>query len=392
MEGAMEGETVREVTLEDGRIRTCRTLPVRSADGARIGRLWIGIDVTGPRLASRHLLQAKEVAEAASRAKAEFLATISHALRPPMNGVLGNLALLADGDLAGEDRRLAMVAGQSAESLLRLLDDILDLPKLEARRFELEESDCTPADIVATVLEVMRPRAVEKGLVLTSRVLPTVPDVVVTDPARLRQILFNLVGNAVKFTHAGHVAVRARRGCDLDDERFLLEFEVEDTGIGITADAVPALFERFTQADSAITRRCGGTGLGLAICQELCRALGGTIEVDTAPGRGSVFRFSVATRLGDPEALLRTRPDPAAEGRRPEVPVIALTARASGSSRPECLDVGMNGFVAKPLRPGALFREKAAVLGASVAGADPAPVCRLPAFQARRRTDRSTWN
>ena len=437
----VEEDEVREMALEDGRIVSWHNVPVRSAGGAPIGKLWICIDVTEPRLASQQLLQAKEAAEAASRAKTEFLATISHELRTPMNGVLGNLALLADSDLASEEQRLAQVARQSAESLLRLLDDILDLSKLEARRFELEEADCALADVVETVLEVMRPRAFEKGLVLSSRMLPTVPDVVVTDPARLRQILFNLVGNAVKFTHAGHVAVRARRGRDIDDSHFLLEFEVEDTGIGIAADAVPMLFERFTQADSSITRRYGGTGLGLAICQELCRALGGSIEVDTAPGRGSVFRFTVATRVGDPEALLKNRsplhhPDvvvPAGlrilavddnqinrdivrgilersghtvtlaedgseavrlagaqefdlilmdiqmpdmdgltatrlirqmKGPIRRVPVIALTAHASGSSRPECLDAGMNGFVPKPLRPGELFREMATVLGA----------------------------
>ncbi|MCW2243287.1 hybrid sensor histidine kinase/response regulator [Azospirillum canadense] len=447
----VEEDEVREMGLEDGRIVSWHNVPVRSVGGAPIGKLWICIDVTEPRLASQQLLQAKEAAEAASRAKTEFLATISHELRTPMNGVLGNLALLADSDLASEEQRLAMVARQSAESLLRLLDDILDLSKLEARRFELEEADCALADVVETVLEVMRPRAFEKGLVLTSHMLPTVPDVVVTDPARLRQILFNLVGNAVKFTHAGHVAVRARRGRDIDDDHFLLEFEVEDTGIGIAADAVPMLFERFTQADSSITRRYGGTGLGLAICQELCRALGGAIEVDTAPGRGSVFRFSVATRVGDPEALLKNRsplhhPDavvPAGlrilavddnqinrdivrgilersghkvtlaedgseavrlagaqefdlilmdiqmpdmdgltatrlvrrmKGPIRRVPVIALTAHASGSSRPECLDAGMNGFVPKPLRPGELFREMATVLGAPAAkpeGANP---------------------
>ncbi|WP_448204716.1 ATP-binding protein [Azospirillum sp. sgz302134] len=438
---AVEEDELREMALDNGRVVTWHNVPVRSAAGARIGKLWISIDVTETRQASQQLLQAKEAAEAASRAKTEFLATVSHELRTPMNGVLGNLALLADSNLATEEQRLALVARQSAESLLRLLDDILDLSKLESRRFELEEADCAPEDIVETVLEVMRPRAFEKGLVLTSRMMPTVPDVVVTDPARLRQILFNLVGNAVKFTHSGHVAVRVRRGRDLSDDRFLLEFEVEDTGIGIAADAVSHLFERFTQADSSITRRYGGTGLGLAICKELCKALGGTIEVDTAPGRGSVFRFSVASRPGDPSALRKNALAAPAEAvdlpnlrilaaddnqinrdivrgileraghhvtlaedggeavrlakaqpfdlvlmdiQMPDmdgltatrlirqlgtpnsrIPVIALTAHASGSSRPECIDAGMNGFVAKPLRPAELFREMAAVLHAA---------------------------
>jgi len=453
---SVEEDEVREMALPDGRIVTWHNVPVRSTGGAQTGKLWICIDVTEPRLASQQLLQAKEAAEAASRAKTEFLATISHELRTPMNGVLGNLALLVGSNLSNEELRLAMVARQSAESLLRLLDDILDLSKLEARRFELEEADCALTEIVDTVLEVMRPRAFEKGLNLTSHMLPTVPDVVVTDPARLRQILFNLVGNAVKFTHSGHVAVRARRGAELGDGRFLLEFEVEDTGIGIAPDAVATLFERFTQADSSITRRYGGTGLGLAICKELCKALGGTIEVDTAPGRGSVFRFSVSSRVGDPSALQRasalfhadaanlpnlrvlavddnqinrdivrgileraghtvTLAEDGSEAVRlakvqefdlvlmdiqmpdmdgltatrlirqlkspiSRVPVIALTAHASGSSRPECLDAGMNGFVPKPLRPGELFREIALVLGATGQKPDPdaLPAAPLP--------------
>jgi signal transduction histidine kinase/CheY-like chemotaxis protein/HPt (histidine-containing phosphotransfer) domain-containing protein len=437
---AIDDDERREMTLTDGRIVSWHNVPVRNGGGATIGKLWLCIDVTEPRLAAQQLIQAKDKAEAASRSKTEFLATVSHELRTPMNGVLGNLTLLADGNLGPDDKRLADVARRSAESLLRLLDDILDLSKLEARRIELEEADCAPAQLVESVLDVLRPRAAEKGVALSARMMPLVPDVIVTDPARLRQILFNLVGNAVKFTEEGCVSIRARRGEDRDNERFLLEFEVEDSGIGIAPEAVPSLFDRFTQADSSITRRYGGTGLGLAICRDLCIMMGGTIGVETAPGRGSVFRFSIVARMGDPSALRLVEPSVTEAARNAalpplrvlavddidvnrdivrgilersghkvalaangadavrlareqdfdmilmdiqmpgmdgltatrrirdlpgphgQTPIIALTAHASGSSRPECLSAGMNGFVTKPLRPIALFAEMTMVL------------------------------
>ncbi|WP_244433523.1 ATP-binding protein, partial [Azospirillum sp. B506] len=474
---AVDGDERREMTLTDGRIVSWHNVPVRNAAGSAIGKLWLCIDVTEPRRAAEQLLQAKETAEAASRSKTEFLATVSHELRTPMNGVLGNLTLLADAALPVEEKRLADVARRSAETLLRLLDDILDLSKLEARRIELEEADCALPQLIDGVLEVLRPNASDKGLELSARLMPSVPEVIVTDPSRLRQILFNLVGNAVKFTEEGHIAVRVRR-LDLraDDlvadgppDSFLLEFEVEDTGIGIAPDSVPTLFDRFTQADSSITRRYGGTGLGLAICRDLCLLMGGSIAVDTAPGRGSVFRFTVVARPGDPSALRRidgghgaslgeaarvaalpplrvlavddievnrdivrgileraghsvalaasggeavrllrdqpfdlvlmdiqmpgmdgltaTRRVRELPGPQGSVPILALTAHASGSSRPECLSAGMNGFVTKPLRPALLFAEMASVLGrgdpvpapGSAAHASHAPVPHAPA-------------
>ncbi|GLR81074.1 response regulator (plasmid) [Azospirillum oryzae] len=466
---AVDGDERREMTLTDGRIVSWHNVPVRNAAGTAIGKLWLCIDVTEPRQAAEQLLLAKEKAEAASRSKTEFLATVSHELRTPMNGVLGNLTLLADASLPTEEKRLADVARRSAETLLRLLDDILDLSKLEARRIDLEEADCALPQLIDGVLEVLRPNATDKGLELSARLMPSVPEVIVTDPARLRQILFNLVGNAVKFTEEGHVAVRVRRldrGTDSvvsygHPDSFLLEFEVEDTGIGIAPGSVPTLFDRFTQADSSITRRYGGTGLGLAICRDLCLLMGGSIAVDTAPGRGSVFRFTVVARPGDPSALRRVEPGhgtsvgdaaraaalpplrvlavddievnrdivrgileraghsvalaasggeavrmvrdqpfdlvlmdiqmPGMDGltatRRvrelPEptgrVPILALTAHASGSSRPECLSAGMNGFVTKPLRPALLFAEMASVLGNGVAAGTAVSAAPVPA-------------
>jgi PAS domain S-box-containing protein len=273
--------------------------------------LFIGIvrDISERRRTQENLREAKEMAEAGSRAKSEFLATMSHEIRTPMNGVLGMLSLLEHDELQPEQWQKVTVARQSAEALLHILDDILDFSKLEAGRIDLTLEACDIRQIAEAVVQVLRPKAEEKGLSLTCRIQPSVPAAVVTDPTRLRQILYNLLGNAIKFTESGHVAVRAGRVEELDDGRVLLGFEIEDTGIGITPDAAKALFQRFTQADSSITRRFGGTGLGLAICKDLCALLDGSIRVESTPGRGSVFTFTIACRVGDP-ANIRAEPAP----------------------------------------------------------------------------------
>ncbi|WP_051340546.1 response regulator [Azospirillum halopraeferens] len=270
------------------------------------------------------LRAAKSTAEAASRAKSDFLATISHEIRTPMNGVLGTLELLSDGLLDPGQRELAGIARQSAEGLLRLLDDILDFSRMEAGKLSVEAIVCDPCAIAASVVRALAPHAGDKGLALTLDTDPTVPRAVVTDPSRLRQILFNLVGNAVKFTAAGGVTVRARSGPPLPDGRMRLEFEVEDTGIGIPAAALPTLFERFTQADGSITRRYGGTGLGLAICKQLCEMLGGAITVDSTPGRGSRFRFHIVCTPAD--AAAADAADGITDGASPHLPPLCVLA------------------------------------------------------------------
>ncbi|SMH47917.1 PAS domain S-box protein [Azospirillum agricola] len=307
-----------------------RELTIRRKDGATVpveialsgwrsdGRdCFIGIlrDLTQTKQIEDSLRQARDSAEHANRMKSQFLATISHEIRTPMHGVLGTLALLGDGDLAPEHRHLATVARRSAETLLRLLDDILDFSKLEAGRITIEEADCDPAQVLETVLELFEPGARDKGIALSVELAPSVPDAVMTDAARLRQILCNLVGNALKFTEAGHVVMRVRRGGDLEGGRFRLEFEVEDTGIGLHPEAAATLFDRFTQADSSITRRYGGTGLGLAICKELCAAMGGGIGVRSAPGQGSLFTFSITCLASTPQE--RTDRERAAQAAAP---------------------------------------------------------------------------
>ncbi|MCG5239460.1 response regulator [Azospirillum doebereinerae] len=421
------------------------------------GEYFIGIlrDLTLTKQIEDSLRQARDSAEHANRMKSQFLATISHEIRTPMNGVLGTLTLLGDGHLAPEERHLATVARRSAESLLRLLDDILDFSKLEAGRITIEEADCIPAQVTEAVLEVFQPEAREKGIALSVCLAPSVPDAVVTDVARLRQILFNLVGNAVKFTETGHVTVRAWRGEDREDGRFGLCFEVEDTGIGLRPEATSTLFDRFTQADSSITRRYGGTGLGLAICRELCAAMGGGINVRSEFGKGSVFAFSVAclpavsrrrvdkslgvetattmptlppsrvlavddndvnrdiirrllersghtvltasngrealraveesdidlvlmdVQMPEMDGLETTRRIRRLANRGSRVPIIALTAQASGGTQSECLAAGMNGFLTKPIRPPALWQAMAGALSGRMVLTDQ-PLASVP--------------
>lgn len=272
------------------RVMQTRKWPLRSRNGEIMGVIGIARDITEQKRHAETLERSMHLAEEASQAKTMFLANMTHEIRTPMTAILGSAELLSDADCTPAERdRHVEVIQRSGEHLLALINDVLDLSKIEAGKVEIEPIPAAPARVVAEVLAMFQDRALRRGLTLDDHFETPIPQRALFDPTRLRQVLVNLVGNALKFTHEGGVRVVL----GYDEHGSELVIRVVDTGIGMSPTQIRRLFSAFTQADGSTSRRYGGTGLGLAISRRLARLMGGDLSVESAPGAGSVFTVSL---------------------------------------------------------------------------------------------------
>jgi PAS domain S-box-containing protein len=323
-------EAVTETPTPDG-VRHYRIVstPLTDADGKVTSAIEMVDDITDRKRAEEAIRQAKAEAEHANAAKSAFLANMSHEIRTPMTAIMGFTDLLGQsldecadiGCPAGHNpavrREYLKTVQRNGEHLLGLVNDILDLSKIEAGKMRLERTSCSPVQIVEEVVSLIRVSAIGKGLTLDGRYEFPIPETILSDPVRVRQVLVNLAGNAVKFTASGGVEIRVRYEAASEASRALLKFEIRDTGIGLTPEEIGRLFQPFAQADSSTTRQFGGTGLGLSICKRLAEALGGDIHVDSTPGQGSTFTFTLGAEAPAPVRMLDNLSEAAQASSRP---------------------------------------------------------------------------
>lgn len=311
IKGALAGQRQtfeRRLTKTDGEVRQtwAEYIPDIDAQGGVKGIFVLVTDVTDLKLRELELRAARAEAERASRAKSDFLASISHEIRTPMNSVIGFSELLLEEELSPRQREYAERLQIAGKSLLALIDDILDMSKIEAGKLDIEHIPFSPGQIVDEALAVIRPQATAKRLDLLASGTNNLPGWIKGDPTRLRQVLLNLLGNAVKFTDHGRIAIAAV--VIGEGENAQLQFTVTDTGIGIPIERHSSLFQEFSQIDRATARRHGGTGLGLSISRRLAEAMGGTVGVESSLGAGSSFRFSIALTPSSPPRLVGAEP------------------------------------------------------------------------------------